>query len=66
MAEATGRLDEQVRRAVGWFLGLGRFESYRGLTRDDQHLLPQSAISRSTGECGSPPRLCNHRVEGTV
>ena len=44
VAEATGRLDEQVRRAVGWFLGLGRFESYRGLTRDDQHLLPQSAI----------------------
>lgn len=44
VAEAAGRLDEQVRRAVGWFLGLGRFESYRGLTRDDQHLLPQSAI----------------------
>lgn len=44
VVEAAGRLDEQVRRAVGWFLGLGRFESYRGLTRDDQHLLPQSAI----------------------
>ena len=44
VAEATGRLDEQVRRAVGWFLGLGRIESYRGLTRDDQHLLPKSAI----------------------
>ena len=44
VAEAAGRLDEQVRRAVGWFLGLGRIESYRGLTRDDQHLLPQSAI----------------------
>ena len=44
VAEATGRLDEQVRRAVGWFFGLGRIESYRGLTRDDQHLLPQSAI----------------------
>ena len=44
VAEATGRLDEQVRRAVGWFSGLGRSESYRGLTRDDQHLLPQSAI----------------------
>ena len=44
VAEATGRLDEQVRRAVGWFLGLGRFESYRGLTREDQHLLPQTAI----------------------
>ena len=44
VAEATGRLDEQVRRADGWFSGLGRSESYRGLTRDDQHLLPQSAI----------------------
>ena len=44
VAEATGRLDEQVRRAVGWFLGLRRFESYRGLTREDQHLLPQTAI----------------------
>ena len=44
VAEATGRLDEQVRRAFGWFLGLGRYESYRGLTRDDQHLLLQSAI----------------------
>ena len=44
VAEAAGRLDEQVRRAVAWFSGLGRFESYRGLTRDDQHLLPQSAL----------------------
>ena len=44
VAEATGRLDEQVRRAVEWFLGLGRIESYRGLSRDDQHLLPESAI----------------------
>ena len=44
VAEATGRLDEQVRRAVGWFEGLGRSESYRGLAREDQHLLPQTAI----------------------
>ena len=44
VAEATGRLDDQVRRAIGWFFGLGRFESYRGLTREDHHLLPQSAI----------------------
>ena len=44
VAEAAGRLDEQVRRAVKWFRGLGRFESYRGLTREDQHLLPQTAI----------------------
>lgn len=44
VAEATGRLDEQVRRAIGWFRGLGRLETFRGLTRDDQYLLPQSAI----------------------
>ena len=44
VAEAAGRLDEQVRRAVGWFLGLGRFESYRGLIREDRPLLPQTAL----------------------
>ena len=47
VAEATGRLDEQVQRAVGWFLGLGRYESHRGLTQDDQHLLLQSAIQEA-------------------
>lgn len=44
VAEAQGRLDEQVRRAVGWFAGLGRFESYRGLIREDRVLLPQTAL----------------------
>ncbi len=44
VAEATGRLDEQVRRAVGWFLGLGRFESYAGLVREDRPLLPRAAV----------------------
>ena len=44
VAEASGRLDDQVRRAVGWFLGLGRFESYRALAREDRHLLPRAAI----------------------
>lgn len=44
VAEANGRLDEQVRRAVGWFAGLGRFELYRGLVRDDRPLLPQAAL----------------------
>lgn len=44
VAEATGRLDGQVRRAIRWFLGLGRFESYHHLAREDQHLLPQTAI----------------------
>ena len=44
VAEGTGRLDEQVERAIGWFLGLGRFESYRNLVREDRHLLPKAAI----------------------
>lgn len=44
VAEATGRLDEQVERAIGWFKGLGRFEAYRGLIREDRWLLPEGAI----------------------
>ena len=43
-ADGAGRLDEQVERAVGWFLGLGRFESYRNLAREDRHLLPRAAV----------------------
>ena len=44
VAEAAGRLDEQVERAVGWFLGLGHSESYEGLVRQDRYLLPRAAI----------------------
>ena len=44
VASATGRIDEQVERAVAWFLGLGRFESYRNLVREDRHLLPRRAV----------------------
>ena len=44
VADAAGRLDEQVQRAVGWFAGLGRFESHRGLIREDRPLLPRAAI----------------------
>ena len=44
VANAAGRLDEQVERATGWFLGLGHFESYKNLIRDDRHLLPRRAI----------------------
>ena len=43
-ANAAGRIDEQVDRATGWFLGLGRFESYRGLVREDRYLLPRVAV----------------------
>ena len=44
VADAAGRLDEQVDRAVAWFLGLGRFESYGYLIRNDRHLLPRAAV----------------------
>jgi len=43
-ATAKGRLGDQVDRSVGWFLGLGRFESYEKLVREDRHLLPRDAI----------------------
>ena len=42
--EGKGRLDEQVRRAVGWVRGLGRFETYRGLVREDVPLIPEKAL----------------------
>ncbi|MEW6281978.1 MAG: ATP-binding protein [Candidatus Eremiobacterota bacterium] len=42
--DAKGRLDEQVRRAVGWVLGLAKFERYEGLQRRDAHLVPQVAL----------------------
>lgn len=44
VADGAGRLDDQVERSVGWFMGLGRFESYRRLIREDRHLLPRAAI----------------------
>ena len=43
-ATAKGRLGEQVDRSVGWFLGLGRIESYEKLVREDRYLLPRDAI----------------------
>ena len=33
-----------LERAVGWFAGLGRFEAYRGILREDRALLPQPAL----------------------
>ena len=44
VSDGMGRLDEQVSRAFGWFSGLGRFESYRGLVREDRPLLPRTAL----------------------
>ena len=43
-ADATGRVDEQVERALGWFNGLGWKEFYTGVRRVDRHLLPLAAI----------------------
>ena len=42
--EATGRLDEQVRNAVGWVRGLGHLERYEGVRRQDIPLMPVAAI----------------------
>ena len=47
VGEASGRLDEQVQRAVGWFSGLRHFEVYRGLLRKDLALLPMDALRES-------------------
>ena len=44
VADAAGRIDDQVRRAAGWFASLGKFESYRDLIREDRPLLPRKAI----------------------
>ena len=44
VADAAGRLDDQVRRATGWFAGLGKFESYHDLVREDRPLLPRAVI----------------------
>ena len=44
VAEGKGRIDEQVRRAVGWLRGLGRVERYRGIHREDTLIIPERAI----------------------
>ena len=44
VGDAKGRLDEQVRRALGWMKALGRTETYTGLFRKDRPLLPEPAI----------------------
>lgn len=43
-AEGRGRVDEQVERALGWFMGLGRKEQYGDVRRQDAYLLPRNAI----------------------
>ena len=44
VADAKGRLEDQVMRAVGWCMSLGRREEYRGIVRDDIPLVPDRAI----------------------
>ena len=44
VAQATGRLDEQVTRGLGWLADLGRFEEYAEVIRSDRHLVPRRAI----------------------
>ena len=44
VGEGKGRLDEQVRRALGWLKGLGWTESYAGILREDRPLVPEPAV----------------------
>ena len=44
IGEAKGTVDEQVKRAAEWFAGLGRFETYGEILREDRRLLPSKAI----------------------
>ncbi len=44
VASVTGRIDEQVQKALGWFGSLGRFEAYHDLHREDRYMLPRSAL----------------------
>jgi ATP-dependent DNA helicase RecG len=44
VGEGKGRLDEQIDRAVGWVRGLGRFERYEGLVREDTPLVPEAVL----------------------
>ena len=47
VSDSSGRLDEQVVRALGWFSRLGRFEHYSGLVREDRFMLPIPALRES-------------------
>jgi len=44
VGEARGRLDEQVRWALGWARSLGRLEPDRGLFREDIPLVPERVL----------------------
>ena len=44
VADAKGRLEDQINRAMGWCRILGRREIYRGILRQDVPLIPDSAL----------------------
>ena len=44
VADAGGRLEDQVNRSIGWCRSLGRREIYRGIVREDVPLIPENAI----------------------
>ena len=44
VGEGKGRLDEQIRRAVGWVRSLGWTERYHSLAREDAPLVPEKAL----------------------
>ena len=44
VADAKGRLEDQVNRSIGWCRSLGRREIYRGIVREDVPLIPESAL----------------------
>ncbi len=63
VAEAKGRLEDQVHRAMDWFRSLGRGERYRGIHREDLPLVPEqvfreavvnAVIHRDYAQTGSP------------
>lgn len=44
VSDLVGCLDDKINHALAWLQGLGRFETYRGLRREDSVLLPQEAL----------------------
>lgn len=73
--EGKGRLDEQVRRALGWIRSLGWTETYAGVLREDRPLIPEPAlrealvnavVHRDYAIVGSPVMLEAFRDRATV
>ena len=44
VADAKGRLEDQVNRSIGWCRSLGRREVFHGILREDVPLVPESAL----------------------